>query len=189
MTGKVQSRPEVIKSVIPYRMGEAASMADEREPGADVTLAINQVSAWIVSADTKAGLLAAGLGVLVAGLLTRAGDLYSMSPPHTVRQTLILVLLHLAVVWVTASGWFIMRTLAPRTVSSTPTRYGWPTLARRAHAPQPAETGRAREEAWQHAVDLAAVAERKFAAFRKALHCAVAAGGTLLMLLMVTVWA
>ncbi|MFF8868613.1 hypothetical protein [Streptomyces massasporeus] len=165
-------------------------MADEREPGADVTLAINQVSAWIVSADTKAGLLAAGLGVMVAGLLTRAGDVRSMSPPHTVRETLILVLLHLVVVWVAASGWFIMRTLAPRTVSSVPTRYGWPTLARRAHAPQPAGgTGRAREEAWQHAVDLAAVAARKFTAFRRALHCAVAAGGTLLVLLLVTVWA
>ncbi|MEU4468919.1 hypothetical protein AB0G20_35405 [Streptomyces sp. NPDC024017] len=165
-------------------------MADEWEPGTDVTLAINQVSAWIVSADTKAGLLAAGLGVMVAGLLTRAGDLRSMAPPHTFREFLTLVLIHLVVISLSASGWFIVRTLAPRAVSSTPTRYGWPTLARRAHAPQPsAEPGRAREEAWQHAVDLAAVAERKFAAFRRALHCAVAAGGTLLVLLMVTVWA
>jgi len=165
-------------------------MQDACEPGADVTLAINQVSGWIAAADTKAGLLAASLGVLVAGLLTQVGPLRTMAPPHTVRETLILVLAHLVMVSVAVSGWFILRTLAPKSTTSRPTRYGWPTLARRIGAPEPdGDNGRARAEAWQHAVDLAVIAERKFVAFRAALAWATSAGGTLLTLLIVTLWA
>jgi hypothetical protein len=169
-------------------------MQDTCEPGADVTLAINQVSAWIYAADTKAGLLAASLGVLLAGLLTQADPLRTMAPPHTVQETLVLVLAHLVMVSVAMSGWFILRTLAPRSATGRPTRYGWPTLARRTGAPEPAPepdggNGRARAEAWQHAVDLAVIAERKFVAFRVALGWAMVAGGTLLSLLIVVVWA
>ncbi|MCH5677356.1 hypothetical protein [Streptomyces gilvus] len=164
-------------------------MGDEFEPGADATLAIDQVSAWIISADTKAGLLAASLGVLVAGLLTQASALRGMAPPHTVRQALILLLAHLTVISTMVSAWFVLRTLAPRTVTSTPTRYGWPSLARTQGPVTPAaEPGRARAEAWQHAVDLAAVAELKFASFRRALSWAVGAGGGLVALLFVIVW-
>ncbi|MEU0068460.1 hypothetical protein ABZ027_02615 [Streptomyces sp. NPDC006332] len=169
-------------------------MGDACEPGADATLAINQVSAWIVAADTKAGLLAASLGVLVAGLLTQAAPLRTMAPPHTVREALILVLAHLVMVSVAMSGWFILRTLAPKSTAGLPTRYGWPSLARRTGDPEPApETGgesrRARAEAWQHAVDLAVIAERKYVTFRVALAWAMVAGGTLLSLLIVIIWA
>ncbi|MEV2213204.1 hypothetical protein AB0H86_17410 [Streptomyces sp. NPDC050997] len=175
-------------------------MQEACEPGADVTLAINQVSGWIAAADTKAGLLAASLGVLVAGLLTQAGPLRTMAPPHTVREALILVLAHLVMVAVAVSGWFILRTLAPKSTTSRPTRYGWPTLARRIGAPEPSpepspgpdpdgDNGRARAEAWQHAIDLAVIAQRKFVAFRAALAWATVAGGTLLSLLIVTLWA
>ncbi|MFE3646110.1 hypothetical protein ACFXOM_34910 [Streptomyces sp. NPDC059169] len=168
-------------------------MGNDCEPGADATLAINQVSAWIVSADTKAGLLAASMGVLVAGLLSQADTLRSMAPPRSVREALILGLTHVVVLSMVVSVWFVLRTLAPRSVTSAPTRYGWPTLVRKSGTGDvvvepSADPGQARAEAWQHAVDLAVVAELKFAAFRRALTWAVAAGGGLASLLLVIVW-
>lgn len=159
------------------------------EPGADAALAISQVTGVIFAADAKAGLLATALGVFTGGLLAQARTLSAMTPPHSVAEGLMVALALVVTAAVTVSGWFLLRTLSPRSTTSAPTRYGWPTLLTRDPASLvTAEPGAVRREAWRHAADLAAIAERKFATFRRALIWAVVAGAALLSSLIASLW-
>lgn len=160
------------------------------EPGADATLAISQVTGAIFAADAKAGLLATALGLFTGGLLTQARALRAMTPPHSVAEVLTVTLAVLVTGAVAMCGWFLLRTLSPRSTTSAPSRYGWPTLVTGdPTALMTGEPGVIRSEAWRHAGDLAAIAERKFAAFRRALMWALVAGGALLASLVVSLWA
>ncbi|MEU8677787.1 hypothetical protein [Streptomyces sp. NPDC048560] len=170
-------------------MVDEGRTAGDFEPGADATLAISQVSGVIFAADAKAGLLATALGIFTGGLLTQARSLRAMTPPHSAAEVMTVALTVIATAAVTASGWYLLRTLSPRSTTSASTRYGWPTLVTREPATLMAgEPGAVRHEAWRHAADLATIAERKFAAFRKALIWALVAGAALLASLIVFLW-
>ncbi|MFF3708898.1 hypothetical protein [Streptomyces phaeochromogenes] len=158
-------------------------------PGADAELAIGQVTGWIIGADTKAGLLAALLGVFAGGFGTQVSQLRDALPPDSVRDWVLLLLSHLVVLSLAAAVWFVQGTLVPRATVGLPTRFAWPVLADADPKSYAAVApGQVRAEAWQHAVDLAGIARLKYAAFRRALSCAVVAGVGLLGLLLVTAW-
>lgn len=136
--------------------------------------AVDQMSNWVRFADTKATILAAGLGAVITILTSSATTVVkALDAACPVR----LVVGGLAAATVLAFFWtlfWVVRAIAPRKALpyETLNRFAWPSLIGAtaeqlvAHANQRGIEA----DAWQQVVDLAAIANSKFDACRWALY-------------------
>jgi len=129
---------------------------------------------WVRFADTKATILAAGLGVVVT-MLTNSTSTVVKAMGATCPSKLVVG--GLAAVTVLSFLWtlfWVIRAIAPRNALpyNKLNRFAWPSLVGAtadqlvAHADQNNVEG----DAWQQVVDLAAIAKRKFDACKLAIY-------------------
>ncbi|MEB3049050.1 Pycsar system effector family protein [Mycolicibacter sp. MYC123] len=128
--------------------------------------AIDQMAEWARFGDTKATILAAGLGVVATMFATNApAVLTAMHKPCPID----LVVGGLALITLLAFMWtlfWVVRAIAPR--SEIPyeglNRFAWPSVARvtAAQLVEHAQRNNIEVDAWQQVVDLSKIAKRKF---------------------------
>lgn len=152
---------------------QPASAPATPTPSGSLT-AINEMANWVRFADTKATILAAGLGVVVTMLTNNTGTVVKAMGMTCPAK---LVVGGLAAATVSSFLWtlfWVIRAIAPR--SALPynrlNRFAWPSLVG-ATADQllaHAQENNVEIDAWQQVVDLAAVAKRKFDACKRAIY-------------------
>lgn len=154
----------------------------------DAEFAITQFSSWIVSADTKAGLLSAATALLIGGLIGERGNLAVAVRGHTGIDTAVLALLALTGVALVVTAGFLVGVLYPRKAPLPESRFAWP----RHVAPSPPDMTRLvteehdqaviATEAWLQATALASIAGSKFGAFKIALIAFAVSAASFLVL-------
>lgn len=153
-----------------FMLGKIESRHD---PGEDVRFLIAQTSANIANADTKAGLLVAGLAVLLGGIATHGQSLLREPWRQGWHNIASAVGLSLAAVFAIASALLLVRVLIPRTFQPTEaTRFAWPWLEAQTLddlVKMPDES--LRREAWIQVIELARIANKKYRAFKLGLIC------------------
>ena len=169
-------------------------MSDEaltnHDPGEDVRFVLEQVGEWIRSADTKAGLLAPTLALL----MSPAFDNFSkrqltdfLDSPRDFIGTLFFAGFGLTF---GMAAFFVAKVLIPRTQHAVrSSRYSWPWICevdlRVLTSLNPSES---REEAWAQAKNLAQIAQWKHKNFKLALRAAIANAVFLIAWLFVSAW-
>lgn len=160
----------------PFR-GETPSATPEPSPPPSLPdggalHALEHIAAWVRFADGKASLLAAGFAASLALIGTRLdsiGMALNKGCPHNVLTIAVGGLALLAAAW--TLGWLISA-INPRNTVTHPgvNRFAWPSVSKvtlqklQDHvADNEVET-----DAWAQAIDLARIAEKKFAATRRA---------------------
>lgn len=136
--------------------------------------ALQHIADWVRFADTKATLLAAGLGVVVTMLTGGASTVVkAMGATCTSR----LVVGGLAAVTILSFLWtliWVIRAITPRKTqrSTTLNRFAWPSLVgiTADELADHATEKSLEKDAWQQVVNLAAIAEDKFNACAKATY-------------------
>jgi hypothetical protein len=135
------------------------------DPDRDLAAALaagSETSRVIAVADTKAGLVLAVQGVVLAGLVS---SLRSHPPAGGDRSgaAVVLVLTAVTVLLLLAALW-------PRTTAPAASWFAFPALRLAPHAPPPARppVTELADQAWHQAAALADVARRKFRWFRVA---------------------
>ncbi|MFG2028141.1 hypothetical protein [Streptomyces sp. NPDC048825] len=169
-------------------------MSDEspvnHDPGEDVRFTLEQVGEWIRSADTKAGLLAPTLALLVSP----AFDNFSkrqlidfLDSPRDFIGTLLFVGFSLTF---GMAAFFVAKVLIPRTQHAVrSSRYSWPWLCETdLHVLTALSPSESREEAWAQAKNLAQIAQWKHKNFKLALRTTIANAAFLTAWLFVSAW-
>ena len=136
--------------------------------------AIDQIAEWARFGDTKATILAAGLGVVATMFATNASAvlaaMHKPCPTGLIVGGLALITL-LAFMW---TLFWVVRAIAPR--SDIPyeglNRFAWPSVARATAAQlvEHAQQNDVEVDAWQQAVDLSKIAKQKFEFCRLAVY-------------------
>ncbi len=99
------------------------------DPGEDVRFLIAQTSASIANADTKAGILVAGLTVLLGGIAAQGQSLLRGPWRQEWHHIANAAGLSLAAIFAIASALLLVRVLIPRTFQPPEaTRFAWPWL-------------------------------------------------------------
>ena len=136
--------------------------------------ALDQMASWVRFADTKATILAAGLGVVLTVLMSNAKTIADALGEGCVAAALVG---GLAGGTVLAVGWtlfWLVRAIGPQSAIrySQLDRFAWPSLLRATpeQLAQHAKTTDARTDAWQQVIDLSTLANRKFDACGKAVR-------------------
>lgn len=129
----------------------------------DAHKAIDAFRGWINNADTKAGLLSAGVAALVAGVTQQRTALGLALSPNSAKTyvalAVLIIWLSAIIVVVTALGFSLIPRLdAPPTSN----RFAFPTVARWDWSITPADRETAAGEAWAEARVLAIIASNKF---------------------------
>ncbi len=134
--------------------------------------ALSEIGQWVRFADTKAGLLAAGLGVVLAGTLGQAATIVAAIAGGGALGALTAALFAWWVVFALALVWFLMNAIGPRTITSGSTinRFAWPSLAGLSAADLTEHVSKTNRDsdAWRQVVDLSAVAAAKYRACGRA---------------------
>lgn len=134
--------------------------------------ALSEIAQWVRFADTKAGLLAAGLGVVLAGTLGQAATIVDAIAGGGALGALTAAVFAWWVVFALALVWFLMTAIGPRTTTTGPTvnRFAWPSLARLSVADLTQHVSKTTRDsdAWRQVVDLSAVAAAKYRACGRA---------------------
>jgi hypothetical protein len=124
---------------------------------------IGSTGAWINNADTKAGLLAAAVAVLVAALAQQMSVLAEVLRPHGPTAWIALSLLSLLVMDMCTAVLALGFVIRPRTqLPETHSRFSFPTIADPAWKYHPANRTEVAAEAWSQARVLARIATVKF---------------------------
>ena len=136
---------------------------------AAAVVAVQETGAWVRHTDTKAGVLAAGLGVIAAAVITQAADIADAFTSTCWSGPTLTVLLAALI----AASVIVLRlvalTIRPHVVTANRSnRFAWPSLAGMATATRSSEYASCADEAWAQAIELAAIAEAKYLAFSKA---------------------
>ena len=151
------------------RSGPAREEPDgQHQSTDDVEFIIGETSEWIRNADTKTGLLFAGLAILLGAVSDHAHDLRALWTAHESRPAAIWIL-GAATILLAASFALLVLVLVPRTTTSGQTRYAWPWVANA--TPTELEqmgTDTLRSEAWRQAHQLAKIAAFKYRYFTRA---------------------
>ncbi|MDX2727262.1 hypothetical protein [Streptomyces sp. PA03-2a] len=165
-------------------------MPQEHDPGEDVRLVLSETGEWIRNADTKTGLLATVLAVLL-GVISQKAEKKDIFPPFVEGWNYVaFTFLVLTIGAIAASYWFFYRVLSPRVdIPSMSTRFAWPWVA---YAPESAlenlDGGSVRKEAWVQARALALISQAKFKFFKRGLASSAISGcAFLIWLLLVSV--
>lgn len=150
---------------------------DRRAPGPDPSddgamNALSEIGQWVRFADTKAGLLAAGLGVALAGTVSQASTVVEAIADGGGAGALTAALFCLWACFALALVWFLMSAIGPRTTTTGPTvnRFAWPSLASLTVSDltdHVAKTPRD-SDAWRQVIDLSGVAAAKYRACGRA---------------------
>ncbi len=141
----------------------------------DAHHAIGYAGTWINNADTKAGLLAAALAVVVAGATQQAEAMSDALRPGDGSEVAALILLCLLGAAVATATVGLALATIPRTPPpQAPSRFGFPTLASHGWRHVPATRAQAAAEAWGQAQVLAGIAARKYVRLRVAMTAAFA---------------
>lgn len=128
----------------------------------DIEFVIGQTADWIRNADTKTGLLFAGLTILVGAIGPHARDLRTLWTGHDGRPLAAWVL-GAAVVTLSLALVLLVLVLLPRTKPGGPTRFAWPWLATTSVEDLVGlKAASLRREGWQQAKQLAEIAARKY---------------------------
>ncbi|SFB38885.1 hypothetical protein SAMN05192575_109176 [Nocardioides alpinus] len=134
--------------------------------------ALSEIAQWVRFADTKAGLLAAGLGVILAGTVAQAATIVDAVASGGALGALTAVLFALWSASALTLVWFLMSAIGPRTSTSGPTinRFAWPSLPGIPVADLTQHvSGTTRDaDAWRQVVDLSTVAASKYQACGRA---------------------
>jgi len=123
-------------------------------------------------ADSKATILAAGLGVLTTVLMSNTASVISAirsGSCGSVAVSFLGIAAVLSFFW--TLGWLVNAIVPRRTVTGgSMNRFAWPTLtsATGADLMEHADLSDVREEAWRQVADLSRIADRKFRATHKA---------------------
>jgi len=142
---------------------------DPSEDLVDAHHAIGYAGTWINNADTKAGLLAAALAVVVAGATQQSEAIQDALRPANGGEAVALVLLCLLGATVAIATLGLALATLPRTPPpQAPSRFGFPTLASPGWRHVPATRAQAATEAWAQAQVLSRIAARKYATLRVA---------------------
>jgi hypothetical protein len=150
----------------------AGSSQPEVQQADDAEFVIGQTSEWIRNADTKTGLLFAGLAILLGVVSPHGRDLKALWHPGDSRPAAVWFL-GVAAVFLATSFTMLMLVLLPRTSTSGSTRYAWPWLARATTSElDQMQTETRRAEAWRQARQLAGIAEFKYRYFTLAVLAA-----------------
>lgn len=141
----------------------------------DAEFAITSFGAWIVSADTKAGLLSAATALLVGALVGERSNLVTAARGQLSIDVAVLGLLAFTAAALLLTAGFLGGVLYPRKSPHADSRFAWP----RHVAPAPLDMTRLVEqrhdeeeiakEAWLQATALATIARSKFRWFKHAL--------------------
>ncbi|MEU9583262.1 hypothetical protein [Streptomyces werraensis] len=162
----------------------------DHDPGEDVRFTLEQVGEWIRSADTKAGLLAPTLALL----MSPAFDNFSkrqltdfLDSPRNFLGALLFVGFGLTFV---VAAFFVAQVLIPRTQHAVrSSRYSWPWLCETdLHVLTSLSPSESREEAWAQAKILAQIAQWKHRNFKLALRTTIMNGIFLISWLFVSAW-
>ncbi|MGX1562880.1 hypothetical protein [Streptomyces sp. NPDC055506] len=160
------------------------------DPGEDVRFTLEQVGEWIRSADTKAGLLAPTLALL----MSPAFDAFSkkqltdfLDSPRNFIGTSLFVGFGLTF---GMAAFFVAKILIPRTQHAVrSSRYSWPWLCETdLHVLTSLSPLESREEAWAQAKNLAQIAHWKHKNFKLALRATIANAVFLIAWLFVSAW-
>lgn len=160
------SAPSDGKPVVPRDPQATETASDDV---GDALHAIGTMTTWVTHADTKAGLLAAAVAVVLAAMAQdreMIGDVARSAGTAEIVSAVVLVGIGIAViVAVIALG----TAVTPRhRTDSSPARFGLPTLADPGWTRTRAARADVADEAWVQAVALAQIASRKFSQVRVA---------------------
>lgn len=147
------------------------SLPDEKQAFEYAKLAVSETGAWIKNADTKATILAAGLGVAISVTAGRAAAVWQLiMGPNTALSVVSTAAALVFALGVVGSIWCAVRTLIPRTnVTGGRNPFAWPSVASSFEA-NDEEFGKASaQQAWNQAHALARIAAAKYRSFEVAL--------------------
>ncbi len=134
--------------------------------------ALSEIAQWVRFADTKAGLLAAGLGVVLAGTVGQAGTIVDAVDRGGALGALTAALFTLWSIFALTLVWYVMSAIGPRTTTTGPTinRFAWPSLAGTTVTDLTHHVSRSTRDAdaWRQVFDLSAVAAKKYRACGRA---------------------
>ncbi|MFD9982947.1 hypothetical protein ACFWZJ_21485 [Streptomyces massasporeus] len=175
-------------------LGRRASTPDEslanHDPGEDVRFTLEQVGEWIRSADTKAGLLAPTLALLVSPAFDNFSKKQLTDLLDSPRNFIGGVLFAGFGITFVMAAFFIASVLIPRTQHAMrSSRYSWPWLCETdLHILTSLSPSESREEAWAQAKNLAQIAQWKHKYFKMALRATIANAAFLITWLFVSAW-
>ncbi len=135
----------------------------------EAVLANQEIGQWVRHTDTKAALLAAGLGVIAAAVITQADQIaetFVTPTGWTIAVTLLLIGTLGAFAGVLR---YVSATVRPHVDSAADfNRFAWPSLARDRSSKRSGHYESSAEEAWGQAIALAIIASVKYDAFATA---------------------
>jgi len=136
----------------------------------DAYFAIEQFTAWINSADTKAGFLSAALAIVVNGLVldSRFGGVGQLSD----RGPVVVLAFCLSALCALVCTGALMLAIYPRVQAQPYSRYSWPSVAESTSGtPAAAAPIASRHEAWSTARSLAIITRKKYRYLRFSFVC------------------
>lgn len=130
---------------------------------------------WVRFADTKATILAAGLGVVVTMLTNSTGTVVKAFSGSCASKMVVGGLTAVTVVSFLWTLFWLIRAIAPRNAvpyKNQMNRFAWPSLIgiTAEQLVVHADQNSLERDAWQQAVDLAEIAKRKFDACKVAIY-------------------
>ncbi|NEC52449.1 hypothetical protein G3I18_28415 [Actinospica acidiphila] len=160
------------------------------DPGEDVRFTLEQVGEWIRSADTKAGLLAPTLALLMSpafGNFNKRQLTNFLDSPREFIGASLFVGFGLTF---GMAAFFVAQVLIPRTQHAVrSSRYSWPWLCDAdLHVLTALSPAESREEAWAQAKNLAQIAQWKHKYFKLALRTTIINAVLLIAWLFITAW-
>ncbi|MFE2423644.1 hypothetical protein [Streptomyces hokutonensis] len=153
-------------------------MSNNHDPGEDVRVILSETGEWIRNADTKTGLLATVLAVLL-GVISQKAENKDIIPPFSDATDYVgFCFLVVTVGAIVVSYFFFYRVLSPRVaVPDADTRFAWPWIAHSSVATLVNLTpSAAREEGWTQAKALALITQEKFRYFKRGLVTSAISG-------------
>lgn len=153
-----------------FRHGPS-SLPDEKQAFEYAKLAVSETGAWIKNADTKATILAAGLGIAASVTAGRAAAIWQLITGSNLSLTVAAVLTSAAfIIGAVGAIWFAARTLIPRTkVSDGRNPFAWPSVASSFQVDDENFGDASAGQAWNQAHALAQIAAAKYCSFAASL--------------------
>jgi hypothetical protein len=147
--------------------------AADAKPDDGAFQSMDQIANWIRFADTKASVLVGGLGVVVTIIVSNSKTVVSAIDEGNPQAAILYTLCGIATAAFIWSLTWLLIAIGPRRKTALPgiNRFAWPTLTSidAQTLMERGTTDDVREDAWRQVIDLARLADRKFAATNKAI--------------------
>jgi hypothetical protein len=133
---------------------------------------MDQVANWVRFADTKATILAAGVGVVITILMTNSKTIATAIKHGCPDAYIVGSLAALAAITLGYTVFWLVCAIGPQSTVAynSLNRFAWPTMLKTTtdELTDHADRVDARADAWQQVIDLSILANRKFAACGRA---------------------